>query len=1082
MDWHDWFKQYDRFPGLQARLQLVRREIAATLDECPPGPVQIVSVCAGDGRDLIGALQNHARRKDVLASLLDNHRESLDRGRAAAKTAGLERQLRFVLADATRAGNYSGIVPADLVILSGFLGHLRHEDVPGLIASLPMLCKTGGWVIWNRHLLIHDGSEQVCALRELLRQTKFEEVHFETTAADGFAVGRARFTGPVMPLDRNRVLFEFVGLDRLLSVPPPSLSGLPERTEKSAGANSIDPEQSIPARFEQIVARHSSRLAIGTGVWQPTYEELNAAANRLAYALSGGGGPGGRMALLMKTEGPLVAAVLAILKARGTAVVLNPTDPPARLSGILEHAEANLIITDLANRKLAEQIAKQSRNLVCFEEHTGGPAHNPALEIPPHALAFLLYTSGSTGQPKAIMQTHRNMLHNALRHTISMQLRAEDRIVLLASLSGGQGSATALFAMLNGATLYPFPTMERGVTGLADWMLEHKITVLVTSASVFRQFAKTLGDEVRFPDVRLVRFASEPATADDFAAYQRHFTDQCTLTNTFSATETGNITQHRFTRNDRVAAGRLPVGRPATGIEISLYDENGREVREGEAGEIAVKSRYLSPGYWRNEALTAQLFTPGRGPDDLRMFRGGDLGRRAADGALMFMGRKDAMVKVHGYRINVSEIENALASQPEVEQAVVCAREAPDNDLQLVAYVVLRAGCACPAQTLRRFLRSTLPGYMVPASFVFLDKFPLTPHGKVDRQLLPPPREEKNRVTRSTRPRDIVEATVSRIWESVLGVSPIGRRDDFFDLGGTSFQSAEILVRIEESLGASLPPSILTEHGTVEKLAMLLAGHVVMPSPSPLVLLRAGNSGRPLFLIHTGQGDVATYGLLARRLPGRPIYGLQSIGLQGESWPLMSVPAMAQRYLREIIAKDPTGPYLLAATCMGGMVAFELAQMLVRQGRQVGLLALLDVRYPLPSWRHHKLTERLYGPLRDPVRDAFRILRWSILRAAGLGRRTRWLPAYRSFVAHMNSRADRSYKPEFYPGTATLFITADTKFPREDLRLLMRHYVQEARVITVPGIRRGLFVPPAVDELARQLQACLDAVSASISK
>jgi pimeloyl-ACP methyl ester carboxylesterase len=319
-----------------------------------------------------------------------------------------------------------------------------------------------------------------------------------------------------------------------------------------------------------------------------------------------------------------------------------------------------------------------------------------------------------------------------------------------------------------------------------------------------------------------------------------------------------------------------------------------------------------------------------------------------------------------------------------------------------------------------------------------------------------------------------VESQLARIWQSVLGISGIGRHDDFFDLGGTSIQSAEVLARIAELFGASLSPSTLVEHSTIERLAGLVAGYVVIPSPKPLVPLRAADAGRPLFLIHSGQGDVATYGLLTRRLPGRPIYGLQSIGLQGESWPLMSISAMAQRYLAEIVAKDPTGPYLLGATCMGGMVAFELAQMLIRQGRKVGLLALFDVPYPLPKWQHHDRTERLYGPIRDPVRDAFRMLRWFIVRSAGLGRSQHSLTAYRRFVGNMNSRANRSYKPAFFPGAMTLFITAETKYPREDLRLAMRRYAQDSRVIPIPGNRSGLFVQPAVDELARQLQGCLE--------
>ena len=175
---------------------------------------------------------------------------------------------------------------------------------------------------------------------------------------------------------------------------------------------------------------------------------------------------------------------------------------------------------------------------------------------------------------------------------------------------------------------------------------------------------------------------------------------------------------------------------------------------------------------------------------------------------------------------------------------------------------------------------------------------------------------------------------------------------------------------------------------------------------------------------------------------------------------------------------DPTGPYLLGATCMGGLVAFEMAQRLVREGKPVALLALLDVRYPLKSWQDHSRTERWYGPLRDPVRDGFRRLRWSLFRALSRGRDDRWLPAYRRFVAHMNSRADRLYTPARYPGALTLFVTADTPFPRADLRLMMQAYANESRVITIPGLRSGLFFRPAVDELAQKLQQALEQAEA----
>src|SRR5262245_55612548 len=179
MDWTNWYKYYDITPGLQERLRIVREQIATTLTECPSGPITIVSVCAGDGRDIVGALHDHVRRDDVIGWLLDTDAESLARGQAVATAAGLERQLQFLHANAALASSYRGIGRADLLVLSGMLAHLRHGDVARLIGSLPMLCKAGGWVLWSRHLVLHEGHEQMPAIRTHLRQTGFEEVHFE---------------------------------------------------------------------------------------------------------------------------------------------------------------------------------------------------------------------------------------------------------------------------------------------------------------------------------------------------------------------------------------------------------------------------------------------------------------------------------------------------------------------------------------------------------------------------------------------------------------------------------------------------------------------------------------------------------------------------------------------------------------------------------------------------------------------------------------------------------------------------------------------------------------------------------------
>jgi amino acid adenylation domain-containing protein len=1072
IDWSDWHANYETSPSLQARLQCVRRQIFDALTECPPGPIKIISICAGDGRDILMALREHPRRDDVTATLIDNHSESLARGRQMAKERGLEAQMSFVDGDASLAKTYAEIGHADLVVMSGFLGHLRHGDALNLIANLPMLCKTGGSIIWNRHLVLHDGAEQVARIRGEFRRQHFEETHFEATAEDGFAVGRARFVGESAKLDPTRKLFEFVGIDQFLYAKDTSAPGSAEPSNGDVAAVELDAEKSLVAYFEQTVETHGARKAIGSGKWQPTYAELNASANSLAHTLVARGLlPGERVAVLMRQDGPMIAAIIAALKAAGVVIVLPASHPSARLQQICADAEPRWLVTDAPNRNLAAQIAAEKFQVINFEEHASNQIENPNLKMMPGDLAFLIYTSGTTGRPKGVMQTHRSTLHNALRLSHGARITAQDTITLLASPSGGQGLSTLWCAMLNGATLCPFAASEQEIASIKDWLTKHDITVYVSSVSIFRHFMKSLADEDVLPNIRLVRLGSEKASISDFAAYRKHFSDRCILFNSLSSSETGNVTQHRFQHGHKIAGGKLPVGWPAAGMEILLLDENSREVATEEIGEIIVRSRYLSPGYWRNESLTAERFSDDPAGNGWRRFRTGDFGSRDATGALTFMDRKDNRVKVHGYRIEISEIEDALNGLAEVEQALVSARNSENGDTRLIAHVVLRSGVECSTTELRRKLFAILPNYMVPANFVFLDKFPFTPHGKINRQALPAPTDAKDAARTVLPPRDVVEKNLAKIFETVLRVSRVGRRDDFFDLGGTSLQSVEAMASIEEIFNVALPPSTLIERSTVEDLAPLLSNHAVINSPRPLVTLREEGSGRPLFFIHSGQGDVVTYALLVRRLPPRPVYGLQAVGIQGESWPLMSIPEMAERYLPEILEKDPTGPYLLAGTCMGGMVAFELAQRLVRMGRKVNLLALIDS----PTAPYSGNRPIWHEIIMDQIRDALRILRWGILRACGVKISVQQLPAYRHFVAEMTGRATRRYRPQSYPGTVTLMLTADTKYRLEDRRPLISRFARETRTFTIPGTRTRLFMRPQVDELARQLQACLEA-------
>ena len=604
-----------------------------------------------------------------------------------------------------------------------------------------------------------------------------------------------------------------------------------------------EPGLTIHSRFDEWMSLQPSKLAIIASRWEPTYSELKERADGLADSIrSHRGSVGDRVCLLMAHDAPLVATMLAVLKAGRIVVVLNRSDPPARLEQVLADAEPSLIITDFPNRELAERIAGVNQEVLLFEnENSGISMEGAEIEVSPDSVAFLVYTSGSTGRPKGVMRTHSDVIHQVERLTIGLGFSANDRVALLASPSGGQGMMTTWSALLNGAALCPFPVVEIGVTGLADWMLRNRITYYSSSASLFRHFMRTLDSKVQFPEVRLVRLGSESATSSDFACFREHFSATCILAPTLSSSETGNICQLHLTCKDTVSEGPLPVGLPAHGVEVMLLDESGNEVAPGEAGEITIKSRHLSLGYWRNEELTAQRFLRDESSDGATIFRSGDIGRRDTNGHIMFVGRTDERIKVRGYRIELTEIEDTLQAQDDVDRAVVMGYTSQNETVRLVAFVELRECGRCTAESLRDSLRALLPSHMIPTFFEFVDRMPLTPHGKIDREKL---RSRAARISPSPCVTDLGTATeeaLAGIWCEVLEHDGIGGASDFFDLGGDSLQGSVIAAKVHAAFQVELSLQAFIDHPKLNGLARAIdalvekLGEPEMPPLMPVV-------------------------------------------------------------------------------------------------------------------------------------------------------------------------------------------------------------------------------------------------------
>ena len=597
-------------------------------------------------------------------------------------------------------------------------------------------------------------------------------------------------------------------------------------------------EQSIPQRFEQQVSRYPDRLAVKTRNHQLTYAALNKVANRVARALLAQRGEGAEsIALLLEHDASMIAAILGVLKAGKVYVPLDPSFPYARNAYILEDSQAGLIMTNNENRSLAESFSEKRHSLIDIDEIDATLSdENVDLSISADNLANIIYTSGSTGQPKGVVQNHRNALQVAMRYTNGLRISAEDRLTLLQSYSVAGSVSNMLGALLNGASLFPFNVKEEGLIGLADLLIEEEITVYHSVPTVFRQFANTLTGREEFPGLRLVRLGGEPVYAEDVQLYKRYFPSDSIFVNSYGASEAASVLRYCVDKDTEISDAMVPVGYPLGDVEILLLDDDGAGVGSGHVGEIAIKSRHTSPGYWRRPDLTRAAFVTDPQDEGERIYRTGDLGYMQPDGCLVVTGRNDFRVKIRGFRIEVAEIELALRGLTEIKEAAVVAHEDQRGEKQLVAYVVPEPEQVPSISELRGFLNDKLPDHMVPSAFVVLDAMPLTPNGKLDRLALPAPSLARPELdTNFVAPRTPVEEALVGIWEEVLGLERVGIHDDFFELGGHSLLATRVVSRVRGALRAELPLRYLFETPTVATLAERIE-EVQQSAPSVAIL------------------------------------------------------------------------------------------------------------------------------------------------------------------------------------------------------------------------------------------------------
>lgn len=589
-------------------------------------------------------------------------------------------------------------------------------------------------------------------------------------------------------------------------------------------------EQSVVARFEFVVSQAADLPAVNSHGRVLRYGQLNQAVNQVAHAILARCGPGSEpIALLLDHDTPVIIALLAVLKAGKAYVALQPAHPPARLQALLTDLQTNLLITNDQQVGLAETIVAHSPSekihvLNLDRLPLDLPLANPGLAITPETPSAIFYTSGSTGQPKGVVRTHRFFLHRVWLETYFDQITVNDRLSQLVSASFGASIGATFSALLNGATICLYDLRQNGLDAFRQWLHQAGITSLQLPVALYRQWRETLTEHDFFPQLRLIIPTGQLFRSDVERLWQ-HFPATCRLISRYSSTEAGMVCRMVIHPDTVIQSAIVPVGYPLPDKAVSLLDEAGQPVGVGQVGEIVVRSRYLSIGYWRRPALTNQAFSTA--PDQEQyLYHTGDLGRMSADGCLEFIGRKDDQVKIRGYRVEPGAIVAALHCLPTIRAAAVSVDETSAGEKRLIAYLVSSCKPAPTISEMRSALATLLPDYMMPATFIILEQLPLTTNGKLDYKRLPKPSGERPALDNVYRaPRTTFEERLATLWSEILGVQPIGIDDNFLDLGGHSLAATRIIAQILTQFRVDLPLRVLFETPTIAEMAIVITQH-----------------------------------------------------------------------------------------------------------------------------------------------------------------------------------------------------------------------------------------------------------------
>lgn len=584
-------------------------------------------------------------------------------------------------------------------------------------------------------------------------------------------------------------------------------------------------DSTISRRFEAQVDQYPNRLAICYEGLRLTYEQLNDKANQLAHHLIGKrSGDHKAVCLLFNMGIDMVASMLAATKTGKVYIPIDPAYPIERIIYTVKDSGATILLANEATIELAQRLQVEIGQMTVIDVGVTIDApvacDNPQLDTDINDPAYLLYTSGTTGNPKGVIQSHRNVLHFVRVYTNALHLNFEDRLTLLSSYCFDASVMDIYGALLNGATLYPYDLKMHGFASFRQMLQEENITIYHSTPSVFRSAFEITVETADFDKIRMVVMGGEAVKPQDHKLFTRHFGEQTIFVNGLGPTES-TVTMQNFIHNKtKLVLDKVPVGYPVEQTEVIIQGKTG-QAAVLQAGEIIYKSDYLALGYWNNTEATEKSFLSMLNGHSGRFYRSGDLGKLHPDGTIEFLGRMDRQVKVNGYRVELGEVENQLLTHPSVNQVVATIDE---KGKQIIAYYTTND--QEEISNLMAYATEKIAAFMIPRFLIHLPVLPLTPNGKLDKKALPMP--ELERVTVDWENISKTSHKVLEIWSEILQVSEttISPVSGFFDIGGDSLKLLQLNDHINQAFGLTLEISELFRYPTVIGMADLIDGNV----------------------------------------------------------------------------------------------------------------------------------------------------------------------------------------------------------------------------------------------------------------